>query len=467
MLLFQVLFLQLFWLAVILYGKLLSPLWPIAAALLFVGIHYKINRPQLSAGRFFFVTLFFLLFGWVNDSFLIFSNVVAKDSYHYGNLSLWIVFIIYYERIFLKFDKMALPLTSVIGGIGGCLAYWSAAKMGAVMILPEMELPYAFSQFFVWAVFFPISLKLYYKDSYWDYFLDKTIFFSFDQTGYRRHKKKFSENLAQKDLQGKKVLVTGATGGIGGEVAAFLSRLGPKVFITGRNQKKGEGFEAKNKNSKFISLDMANWKEVHEFAKNAEVLDYVVFNAGSMPEKLSVNENGVEFQCASQLLGHYYLLSWLAEFKKLNPGARIVWVSSGGMYLKQLDLKSLFENPHYEKVETYANVKRAQVTLVEELAKKREWDNFFIYSMHPGWVATEGLKEALPQFYRFMQNRLRTPEEGADTILWCLLAEKSPESGGFYFDRKKVSPYISKKYFPVDSERDFLMKAIEEKKPHF
>ena len=222
MLLFQVLFLQLFWVAVVLYGKLLNPLFQILAAFFLVGIHYKITRPQVSAGRFLFVVLFFLFFGWINDSFLIWFKVIVKDSYQYGNLSLWIVFIIYYERIFLKFEKAPLPLTSVIGGFGGCLAYWSAAKMGAVMIVPGMEFPYAFSQFFFWAVFFPLSLKLYYKDSYWDHFLDKAIFFSFDQSGYQRHKKKFEENLATKDLHGKKVLVTGATGGIGGEVAAFL-----------------------------------------------------------------------------------------------------------------------------------------------------------------------------------------------------------------------------------------------------
>ncbi len=65
------------------------------------------------------------------------------------------------------------------------------------------------------------------------------------------------------------------------------------------------------------------------------------------------------------------------------------------MYLKKLDLDSLFEKPDYDKMETYANVKRAQVTLVEELSLQEEWKDFQILSMHPGWVRTAGLSGAL------------------------------------------------------------------------
>jgi dehydrogenase/reductase SDR family protein 12 len=465
MILFKVILLQLFWLMIILYGKSISSIGQIGVAISLVWLDFIICRPKISFGRYLFLIIFFIFFGFLNDSSLIWMKIITKESYQYGNLSLWIVFLIYFEQIFVKFKKLPLLFLSVLGGIGGALTYWSAYRLGAIMIIPGKVIHFVLSQFSFWAVFFPSGLKLYFSDGYWDTFLDKTIFFSFDQTGFFRHKKKFTEDLSTKNLHGKNVLVTGATAGIGAEVGAFLSRIDAKVFFTGRNLEKGLAFEQKNKNSKFISLDMVNWREVYEFAKKSEPLDYVVLNAGSMPEHLVVNDLGIEFQCASQLLGHYYLLVWLKEFQKIKSGTRIVWVSSGGMYLKKLDLTSLFKNHHYEKVDTYANVKRAQVTLVEELAKKAEWNNFFIYSMHPGWVGTDGLKEALPKFYHFMKKRLRTPEEGADTILWCLLKDYAPESGGFYFDRKKVSPYVSQKYFPTASERDELMSEMEEIMP--
>ncbi len=461
MILFKIVVLQLFWLMIVLYGKGIAPFIQITAGATLLFLDYIFFSPAPSKGRYLFLLGLLVTFGYLNDSSLIWLNLIYKDSYQYGNLSLWIIFLAYYEQIFAKLRSVSPLLTSMIGGTAGAFTYWSAAKLGAIMIIPEMEEKFLLMQFFFWAAFFPLSLKLYFSSGYWDRFLDKTIFFSFDKSGFERHQRGFTEDLLQKDIRPKNILVTGATAGIGREAAAFLAGLGGKVIITGRSQSKGSHFEEQYPNSKFVSLDMAAWKEVNEFAKNCVELDFVVFNAGSMPENLSVNEYGVEFQCASQLSGHYYLLEQLRKHNKLRPGARIVWVSSGGMYLKKLDLKNLFINSRYEKVDTYANVKRAQVTLVEELAKKSEWDNFHIYCMHPGWVGTDGLRDALPGFYRFMKNRLRSPAEGADTILWCLLAEAAPESGGFYFDRKKVSPYIGQSYCPTLSQRNELLTNLE------
>ncbi len=464
MILLKIIGLQIFWFMVVLFGKEVSVILPFLAAFFIVTIDFIVVRPKVSIGRYLFLLCFFLIAGCLNDFGLIWLNLISKNSYQLGSLSLWIVFITYYEKIFVKFQKISPGIVSMTGGIAGALTYWSAAKMGAIEITSGRENQFLLSQFVFWAVFFPASLRLYFKGGYWDALLDKSTIFSFDKSGFIRHEKQFNENLSLKDLSGKSVLVTGATSGIGEEVASTLSSLGAKTIVTGRNQEKGLRFEKQNSHSKFVSLDMAKWKELYEFAKTCESLDHVVFNAGSMPEKLIVNDEGVEFQSASQLFGHYYLLVWLKEFKKIKPGARIVWVSSGGMYLKKLNIDSLVKNPNYEKVDTYANVKRAQVTLVEELALKTEWDDYFIYSMHPGWVGTEGLKDALPGFSRLMKNRLRSPSEGADTILWCLLTDNAPESGGFYFDRKKVSPYITKGYSPTLKQREELMKILEASK---
>ncbi len=465
MILFKIIFLQLFWLVIVLYGKNVNPIFQILGALALVAVDYVTSRPKVTKARYLFLIFIFTIIGFLNDSSLFWLNLIDKNSYQYGNLSLWIVFLIYYEQIFEKFKNVSFVWISVIGAIAGSFTYWSAANLGALVIIPGMENEFVLSQLIFWAVFFPLSLRMYFEEGFWGKLLDKTVVFSFDKSGFNRHQKKFIEDIYQKKMSEKSILVTGATAGIGAEVAASLSSLGSSVFFTGRNQQRGRSFEKQNPNSKFVSLDMANWREVYEFAKSCECFDHVVFNAGSMPEKLAVNENGIEFQCASQLVGHYYLLGWLKEFNKLKAGARIVWVSSGGMYLKKLDLKNLFYNLNYDKVETYANVKRAQVTLVEELSKKSNWDDTFIYSMHPGWVGTDGLKEALPKFYKLMQNRLRSPYEGADTILWCLLAENAPSSGGLYFDREKVSPYISQKYSPGLDERIELVAVLKKIKP--
>lgn len=403
------------------------------------------------------------MIGFMNDHSLIIFNIIQRDSYQYGNLALWIVFLLYYEHIFHSLSKKSLIFNILLGGLGGVTSYWSAVKLGSITLIPGSGFYFILSQFLFWAIFFPISLKLYYVDDYWKFLLDFSVIFSFDKSGFIRHQEEFKENLSTIKLTGKNSLVTGGTGGIGNGVASILSKLDSKVFITGRNQVKGTAFEKDNPNSKFLQLDMANWEDVFHFARNSETFDLIVFNAGSMPEAILFNKEGVEVQCASQLLGHYFLLVWLKKFNKLKYGARVVWVSSGGMYLKKLNVDELFNNLKYDKVETYANVKRAQVTLVEELAKLNEWKDFNIFSMHPGWVKTDGLKDALPHFYNFLEKRLRNEDEGADTIVWCLITQSLLQNGGFYFDRKKVRPYVLSSYNPYDAQRKRLIELIEDK----
>ncbi len=386
--------------------------------------------------------------------------MIKKESYSYIFLSLWIIFICYYGDIFKKLKSLPYSILSLIGGAGGTLAYWSAYKLNAVIITNENELYYLFFVFIFWLIFFPSSIFIYYKDNYWNFVLDKTIVFSFDKAGFQRHKNNFIEDSSQKDLSGKRALVTGGTSGIGGAVAKQLSLQGSIVDVTGRNNQKGKSFEEDNLNCIFLNLDMSDWERIVEFCKQSFCYDFIVLNAGGMPDSLIVNNFKVEHQCASQLIGHYYLIQCLNQNGCLNENARIIWVSSGGMYLKKLDLKTLFQNNNYEKVSTYANVKRAQVTLAQELSKKDFWRKIGIFSMHPGWVKTDGLSNSLPGFFKIMKKRLRDLDGGIDTILWLLFTEEPLKSGGFYFDRKLVTPYLSKKYNPSREERNELINKI-------
>ena len=79
----------------------------------------------------------------------------------------------------------------------------------------------------------------------------------------------------------------------------------------------------------------------------------------------------------------------------------------------------------------------------------------------PETYRTKGLEVGMPGFHKFTKKRLRTAEEGADTIVWLLLTSKTIDSGGFYFDRKKVSPYMSSKYIPTGRQRESLMKLLD------
>lgn len=267
-----------------------------------------------------------------------------------------------------------------------------------------------------------------------------TVLYSFDKSGFERHIKKNNSPLSF--LKNTKALVTGGTSGIGYATAQTLARSDVSVTVSGRNKEKGQKAVENQTNLKFIQWDMADWDQIPELVQKLDTLDYIVLNAGGMPEEYQKNKDGMELQFASQLFGHYYFIHELKAQSKLSQGARIVWVTSGGMYLSKLNIEKIFDESNYDKVSMYANVKRAQVELLSHF--KDEFPNCVVTAMHPGWVDTQALRESIPGFTKLMKKRLRTPEQGADTILWLLSQSTQPTSGELYFDRELVQ----KHYFP-------------------
>ena len=279
-----------------------------------------------------------------------------------------------------------------------------------------------------------------------EWLLDASIYFSFDSSGYERHARRwpgFADPLREGGSRPLTGLITGGSRGIGAAAAARLRGMGHRVITCGRSPGGGE--------ADYLSLDTGDWAAVQRAASELPELDFVGLNAGGMPERLARNADGVELQMASQLFGHFLLVRNLARLGRLRPGARVVWMTSGGMYTQRLHIEHLFDNEAYDKVATYANVKRAQAVVNAEMAWMPDFQGIGCYAMHPGWVDTVGVREALPGFWRWTRGRLRTPEQGADTLVWLAARpeEGSPglvspplASGALYFDRRRVSPYL-------------------------
>jgi len=276
-----------------------------------------------------------------------------------------------------------------------------------------------------------------------EWLLDASIYFSFDRSGFERHARTwpgFRDRLREGPSEALTGLVTGGSRGIGAAAVERLRGMGHRVLSCGRSERPED--------PDYRRLDTADWAEVARLAAELPQLDFVALNAGGMPERFERNADGVEMQMASQLFGHYLLVHNLASTGRLGPGARVIWMSSGGMYLQRLHLEHLFENERYDKVATYANVKRAQVIVNAQMARMPLFRDVECCAMHPGWVDTAGVREAIPGFWRWTRNRLRSPEQGADTLVWLAARNdeggraSAPESGGLYFDRRRVSPYL-------------------------
>lgn len=275
-----------------------------------------------------------------------------------------------------------------------------------------------------------------------DQLIDLTIVFSFDHSGFKRH---CPHQLPMVDLSGRHGIVTGASSGIGLDVSKALLQQKMAVQLIGRDLNKLKNNIQTNQGSffpQFHCLDMADLNKVYSFALN-EVktpIDLLVHNAGGMPDSLTITRMGFEQMFASQVLAPFILTKTLADLGKLRQGCRIIFVSSGGMYLQKLDLSDLlFKKRSYNKYTGYANAKRAQVILSELFSQK--YPQYLFSSMHPGWVDTPGVRNSMPLFKKLLNKRLRTAQEGADTILWLATTPDYP-NGKFWFDRKQAKTTI-------------------------
>jgi dehydrogenase/reductase SDR family protein 12 len=291
--------------------------------------------------------------------------------------------------------------------------------------------------------------------------LDLTIVFSFDHSGFKRHCRDLLEPV---DLSGRHGIVTGASSGIGLAAAKALLKQGMHCQLVGRNLEKLENcFKSGPSVSrpKFYSLDLSDLKKVYSFAID-EVkgpIDLLIHNAGDMPLSLTITKDGFEQMFASQVLAPFILTKTLADLGKLRQGCRIIFVSSGGMYLKKLDLSDLlFEKSSYNKYSGYANAKRAQVILSELFSKK--YPQYLFSAMHPGWADTPGVRCSMPIFKKLLNKRLRSAEEGADTILWLATTDDYP-NGKFWFDRKQAKTSIFNLYKSSEKEDEQLWKYCE------
>ncbi len=284
-------------------------------------------------------------------------------------------------------------------------------------------------------------------------------------------------------MNGRVVLVTGATSGIGLATATALAGLGAEVHLVGRDPERGAAalgaVEAAGPARAHLHLvDLSDPAAVADLGKHLSDgtpgLDALVHNAGALSRTYRTTATGVELTLATHVLGPYLLTAALAPllFASVpSPGGpdgapvTIVTVSSGGMYSQRFDLDALESGPGgYDGVVAYARAKRAQLVLAAGWAARFAPAGVASYAMHPGWVDTPGLTEGLPRFRSLAGPLLRTPADGADTAVWLAAggpvvearaAGTTPVCSGFFHDRRLRSDHrfpVTHPSAPGDSE---------------
>ncbi|MGP8240324.1 MAG: SDR family NAD(P)-dependent oxidoreductase, partial [Solirubrobacteraceae bacterium] len=250
-------------------------------------------------------------------------------------------------------------------------------------------------------------------------------------------------------MDGKVVLLTGATSGLGLAAAEGFARLGAAVRLAVRSEQRGERARAQilarsgNSDVQVGLCDLSDLKSVRQFAERlvgeTERLDVLVNNAGALAGERTLSVDGIELTFATNVLGPFLLTNLLVPLLERSRPARIVNVSSGGMYTQRIHLDDLqMDHEKFDGPAAYARTKRAQVILTELWAERLRGTGVVVHAMHPGWADTPGLESSLPRFYALTKRLLRTPQEGADTIVWLGAAsEPARSSGGFWHDRRE------------------------------
>ncbi len=175
-----------------------------------------------------------------------------------------------------------------------------------------------------------------------------------------------------------------------------------------------------------------------EILATEDRLDVLVDNAGAIYPERSETAEGIERTLAVLVVGPCALESGLMPLLQQTPSARVIAVTSGGMYAQPVDLEDLqWTSRPYVGARVYAQGKRIQVALMREWARRSAGGSVSFNAMHPGWADTPGLAESLPGFYRLMRPLLRTADQGADTITWLATNSDLRAPGGrLYLDRR-------------------------------
>jgi NAD(P)-dependent dehydrogenase (short-subunit alcohol dehydrogenase family) len=252
-------------------------------------------------------------------------------------------------------------------------------------------------------------------------------------------------------VAGKRVVITGATGGIGLAATRRLVELGAEVTIVGRSAERAEHVAASlNRPVDVLLADLASQTSVRRLADQILAryprLDVLVNNAGAIYASRQLSEDGIELTWAVNHLAPFLLTNLLLQRLIDSAPARIITTSSAAHYGAEIPFDDLRADRSYSTMGfgRYGQTKLGNILFTRELAKRLEGTGVTANCFHPGFVGTgfnhnNGLLMRLGMGVAHLF--ARRPRQGADTLVWLADAsELSDISGGYFMDRRERRP---------------------------
>jgi NAD(P)-dependent dehydrogenase (short-subunit alcohol dehydrogenase family) len=275
------------------------------------------------------------------------------------------------------------------------------------------------------------------------------------------------EVLSGVNLQGRRILVTGVSAGLGVETARSLAAHGAQVVGAARDLAKAEtataqvrkDAQANGGSFELVALDLADLKSVRACAdgllSKGEPFDVVIANAGVMATPLGHTADGFETQFGTNHLGHFVFVNRIASL--IRTGGRLINLSSSGHRFSNVDLEDPnFERTPYEPFVAYGRSKTANILFAVAFDQRHRERGVRAAAVHPGGIQTELARHMDPSQIEAMIKQLseqaaaerngtfqlKTIPQGAATSVWAGVVASAEQIGGKYCENCHVSDVV-------------------------
>jgi retinol dehydrogenase 12 len=249
--------------------------------------------------------------------------------------------------------------------------------------------------------------------------------------------------MAEKDLAGRNIVITGANTGIGRATAEALAARGAHVALACRSRDKTDpviaAIQAAGGSAEFLSLDLADLSQVRAAAEALLARDFpihVLLNNAGLAGTRGQTKDGFELAFGTNHLGHFLWTVLLAARVRESAPARIVNVASKAHYeAKGIDFEILRRpTQSITGLPEYSVSKLANVLFTRELSRRLGGSGVHSYALHPGVVASDAWRRIPWPFRSIMKLTMISNEDGAKTSIYCATSPEVADHDGRYYD---------------------------------
>jgi NAD(P)-dependent dehydrogenase (short-subunit alcohol dehydrogenase family) len=259
-------------------------------------------------------------------------------------------------------------------------------------------------------------------------------------------------------LEGKTVVVTGGSSGLGLETTRTLASAGARVVVPARSREKAAPAVQNLKGVELESLELSDPSSIDAFAdrflSSGRPLDVLVDGAGIMAAPLQRDQRGYESHLSTNHLGHFQLTVRLLPALRRAKGARVITVSSWAHRFSPFHFEDPnFERRTYERWAGYGQSKTANILFAVELDRRCAKEGIRAFAVHPGGIVSTGLVKYISQDELRASGAidvrgdpiidpakdLKTAQQGAATTVWCATSRQLDGKGGVYCENVDIA----------------------------